>query len=225
MPLKHSYSTWGVSSVGQSRGLIILWSSVQVTHALPIQTRVCSYENSSKPFSLSDDVRADVRRFSKSMPPWAGFCARWRCRPAGRHFSFCWYFCWYFSGKQAVYRGRCGSIHGIERVFYVTSGSMACSSCTSCRQPDGPPAARWRAGQRQLEAALRGYRLGYRATGYRRQNVAFGVYQAVNRRLLTASFDAYRLAYRALRTSSMLAYAGPKLKFSEVAGSRARVRR
>ena len=81
------------------------------------------------------------------------------------------------------------------------------------------------AGQRQLEAALRGYRLGYRATGYRRQNVAFGVYQAVNRRLLTASFDAYRLAYRALRTSSMLAYAGPKLKFSEVAGSRARVRR
>ena len=82
-----------------------------------------------------------------------------------------------------------------------------------------------RVNQRQLEAALRGYRLGYRATGYRRQNVALGVYQAVNRRLLTASFDAYRLAYRALRTSSMLAYAGPKLKFSEVAGSRARARR
>ena len=37
-----------------------------------------------------------------------------------------------------------------------------------------------RAGQRQLEAALRGYRLGYRATGYRRQNVGFGVNQRVN---------------------------------------------
>ena len=74
-----------------------------------------------------------------------------------------------------------------------------------------PPAQRCNAGFVGLQARL--------------QNVAFGVYQAVNRRLLTASFDAYRLAYRALRTSSMLAYAGPKLKFSEVAGSRARVRR
>lgn len=32
-----------------------------------------------------------------------------------------------------------------------------------------------RVNQRQLEAALRGYRLGYRATGYRRQNVGFAV--------------------------------------------------
>lgn len=73
-----------------------------------------------------------------------------------------------------------------------------------------------RVNQRQLEAALRGYRFGYRATGYRRQNVGFAVTAgvtaavtsvrqntgwAVNRRvnpfLLTTSFDAYRLAYRA----------------------------
>ena len=141
MPLKHSYSTWGVSSVGQSRGLIILWSSVQVTHALPIQTRVCRYENSSKPFSLSDDVRADVRRFSKSMPPWAGFCARWRCRPAGRHFSFCWYFCWYFSGKQAIYRGRRGSLIWNRRVFHVNQRTRkAPAPAARCA---GPPAAQW----------------------------------------------------------------------------------
>lgn len=37
-----------------------------------------------------------------------------------------------------------------------------------------------------------------------RQNVAFGVYQAVYRRLLTTSFDAYRLAYRSLRTSGSM---------------------
>ena len=38
---------------------------------------------------------------------------------SGRHFSFCWYFCWYFSGKQAVYRGRCGSLIWNRRVFHV----------------------------------------------------------------------------------------------------------
>ena len=196
MPLKHSYSTWGVSSVGQSRGLIILWSSVQVTHALPIQTRVCRYENSSKPFLLPDDVRADVRRFSKSMPPWAGFCARWRCRPAGRHFSFCWYFCWYFSGKQAVYRGRCGSIH--ESNGFSTSSAHAKSTsaalqnsgfiglqarrakrrlrCQPARQPARQPLGK--APDSVLRRLLRCTVTAPKNTGWR-----------VNRRLLTTRFD------------------------------------
>lgn len=40
-----------------------------------------------------------------------------------------------------------------------------------------------RVNQRQLEAALRGYRLGYRATGYRRQNVGYvRAVEAVSRR-------------------------------------------
>ena len=137
------------------------------------------------------------------MPPWAGFCARWRCRPAGRHFSFCWYFCWYFSGKQAVYRGRCGSIH--ESNGFSTSSAHAKSTsaalqnsgfiglqarrakrrlrCQPARQPARQPLGK--APDSVLRRLLRCTVTAPKNTGWR-----------VNRRLLTPSFDAYRLAYR-----------------------------
>ncbi len=67
-----------------------------------------------------------------------------------------------------------------------TAGKYLCAAISR------PPAQRCNAGFVGLQARL--------------QNVAFGVYPAVNRRLLTTSFDAYRLAYRSLRTASKVRF-------------------
>ncbi len=44
-------------------------SGVRFISPAPMNTRVCCYENSSKPFFFGYDVTADVRLFTKSSPP------------------------------------------------------------------------------------------------------------------------------------------------------------
>ncbi len=174
------------------------------------------------------------------MPPWAGFCARWRCRPAGDTFLFVGAFVGTFRENRPSTEGGWIPDIGIERVLYVASGSMAVQSSTSgsmcwgwgwraraINNNQGPPEncefARLRPvpGKTAQEYLCAAISRPPASSARHQHSAAMPGLSGCRPDCKTSASVCTSLRTASLRTSSMLAYAGPKLKFSEAAGSRA----